>query len=86
MLTWKVEFTARGTFKLIHLQWKKGHAINTRRPFLHEMAIKNNNHSINYKILSLLQARRQLHPPIFWGYPRKNVLDSTLQEPRCLDT
>jgi len=54
MLTWKVEFTARGTFKLINLQWKKGHAINITRPFLHEMDVKNNNHSINFKIISLL--------------------------------
>jgi hypothetical protein len=30
-------------------------------------------------------SRKELHPPIFWGYPRKNMLDSTLQEPRCLE-
>ena len=56
---------------------------STGRPFLHEMAV--NNSCTNYRMVSLLQVGRQLHPPIFWGYPRKNMLDSTLQEPRCLE-
>ena len=66
---------------------EEGHAIHTRRTFLHEMVVKNNNHSTDYKIISLLQVqvRRQPHPPIFWGYPRKDMLDSTLQEPRSLE-
>jgi hypothetical protein len=52
------------------------------RPFLHEMTFKNNSSCTNYKTISLLQVGRQLNPPILWGYHRKNMLDSTLQEPR----